>query len=95
MLVAIPAFANSAKTFGISVVASAHHECQADGWQHTGASVDLANALITSHIAGNYASCMSEFWRLPVETEIDLSQGRWPLSRVNPDVVLQWNFSER
>ena len=57
--------------------------------------VDLANALITSHIAGNYASYMSEFWRLPVETEIDLSQGRWPLSRVNPDFVLQWNFSER
>ena len=51
--------------------------------------------LITSHMAGNYASYMSEFWRLPVETEIDLSQGRWPLSRVNPDVVLQWNFSER
>ena len=57
--------------------------------------VGLPNALITSHIAGSYTGYIREFWRLSVETVIDLSQGRWPLSCVNRSVAPRWNLSQR
>lgn len=48
--------------------------------------VGLPNALITSHMAGHYAGFHQDFWRLSVETLIDLSEGRAPRSVVNPGV---------
>ena len=57
--------------------------------------IGLPNALITSHIAGSYTDNLKEFWRLSVETVIDLSQGKWPPSYVNPGVVARWDLADR
>ena len=57
--------------------------------------VGLPNALITSHIAASYEGNLQEFWRLSVETVIDLARGKWPLSCVNPDLDPRWTLSDR
>ena len=50
----------------------------------------LDNAVLTPHIAGYTDEFWMNFWKLSVETAIDLSKGRWPRSYVNHDVQPRW-----
>lgn len=54
--------------------------------------LSLDNAVITPHIAGYSDEFLPNFWRLSVETVIDLSKGHWPRSYVNHDVKPRWNL---
>jgi len=42
-----------------------------------------------------YEGFLNEFWRLSVDTVIDLAHKRWPLSYVNPGVKPRWPLTER
>ena len=57
--------------------------------------IGLDNAVLTPHIAGSYHGYLNEFWRLSVETIIDLSRNLWPLSYVNPGVEARWALRAR
>ena len=57
--------------------------------------IGLENTVLTSHIAARYDGHLDEFWRLSVETVIDLSRKKWPVSCVNPDVKPRWKLTER
>ncbi len=57
--------------------------------------VGLQNVVLTPHISGHYDGFLNEFWRLSVETVIDLSRKKWPLSFVNPGVEPRWKLTER
>jgi D-3-phosphoglycerate dehydrogenase len=48
--------------------------------------LQLNNVVLTPHVAGAAAEGVETRWRLSVETVIDLAQGRWPASCVNPTV---------
>ncbi len=50
----------------------------------------LKNVVVTPHIAGYSDEFWYNFWKLSVDTAIDLSKGRWPRSYVNPDVTPRW-----
>ncbi len=52
----------------------------------------LNNVVLTPHIAAYSDEFSDNFWRLSVETVIDLSKGRWPRSYVNKDVTPRWNL---
>ena len=52
----------------------------------------LENVIITPHIAGYGPDNEEAAWRLSVETVIDLAQGRWPRSYVNPGVRPRLNL---
>jgi D-3-phosphoglycerate dehydrogenase len=53
----------------------------------------LDNVVVTPHIAGYSDEFWGNFWRLSVETAIDLSKGRFPRSYVNRDVKPRWNLT--
>ena len=55
--------------------------------------LSLDNVVITPHIAGYSDIFLEHFWRHSVETVIDLAEGHWPRSCVNPEVVPRWNLS--
>ena len=55
--------------------------------------LQLDNVVITPHIAGYSDEYLPNSWRLSVETAIDLAQGRWPRSYVNPEVKPRWNLT--
>ena len=57
--------------------------------------IGLPNVVITPHIAAIHEGLLDDFWRLSVETVIDLSQKKWPLSYVNPEVKPRWKMTER
>jgi len=57
--------------------------------------IGLPNVVITPHSAGMYEGFLNEFWRLSVDTVIDLAHKRWPLSYVNPGVKPRWPLTER
>jgi phosphoglycerate dehydrogenase-like enzyme len=57
--------------------------------------VGLPNIVITPHNAGSHADLLNEFCRLALQTAIDLSQHKWPVSYVNPEVVPRWDMPER
>ena len=50
----------------------------------------LDNVVVTPHIAGYSDEFLHSFWKHSVDTAIDLSQGRWPRSCVNPEVKPRW-----
>ncbi|MBI3942351.1 MAG: C-terminal binding protein [Chloroflexi bacterium] len=50
----------------------------------------LDNLVATPHIAGYSDRYLEEFWRLSMETAIDLAKGRWPRSYVNRGVQSRW-----
>ena len=50
----------------------------------------LDNVVVTPHIAGYSDEFLHSFWKHSVDTAIDLSQGRWPRSFVNPEVQPRW-----
>jgi D-3-phosphoglycerate dehydrogenase / 2-oxoglutarate reductase len=50
----------------------------------------LENVVVTPHIAGYSDEFWHNFWKHSVDTAIDMSQGRWPRSYVNPDVQPRW-----
>jgi D-3-phosphoglycerate dehydrogenase len=52
----------------------------------------LDNVVVTPHIAGYSDESTANFWRLSVETVIDLSKGHWPRSYVNRDVKARWEL---
>ena len=52
----------------------------------------LENVVVTPHTAGYADTTTPDFWRLSVETAVDLSHGRWPLSYVNPGVKSRWDL---
>ena len=52
----------------------------------------LDNAVITPHIAGYTDLSLPDSWRLSVDTALDLAQGRWPRSYVNPNVKPRWQL---
>jgi phosphoglycerate dehydrogenase-like enzyme len=51
----------------------------------------LSNVVVTPHIAGYSDEFWNNFWKLSVETAIDLSKGQWPHSYVNHDVQPRWS----
>ncbi|MCY4413231.1 MAG: C-terminal binding protein [Caldilineaceae bacterium] len=55
----------------------------------------LENVVITPHIAGYSDESLDNSWRLSVETVLDLAQGRWPRSYVNPNVEPRWRLQRR
>lgn len=55
----------------------------------------LENVVVTPHIGGYSNYSMQRAWQLSLETAIDLSQGRWPRSVVNPAVKPRWNLVDR
>ena len=50
----------------------------------------LDNVVLTPHIAGYSDQTHHNFWSLSVEMVIDMSNGRWPRSCVNPEVKPRW-----
>jgi len=52
----------------------------------------LENVVITPHIAGYSDEHLENSWRLSVETALNLFNGRWPRSCVNPEVKPRWNL---
>ena len=52
----------------------------------------LDNVVVTPHTAGYADTTTPDFWRLSVETAVDLSHGSWPRSYVNPGVKPRWNL---
>jgi D-3-phosphoglycerate dehydrogenase len=54
----------------------------------------LDNVVATPHIAAYNDEFWENFWRLSVETAIDLSQGRMPRSYVNHDVKPRWQLAQ-
>ena len=59
------------------------------------ALIGLENVVLTPHTAGMYEGFLDEFWRLSVDTVIDLSHQKWPLSYVNPTVKSRWALMPR
>ncbi|MDP7398945.1 MAG: C-terminal binding protein [Lentisphaeria bacterium] len=57
--------------------------------------VGLTNIVITPHNAGLHPTVLENFCRLALQTAIDLSQYKWPVSYVNPEVVPRWDMAER
>ena len=55
----------------------------------------LDNVVLTPHIAGYSDESLDNSWRLSVETVLDLAQGRWPRSYVNPGVKPRWQLQRR
>jgi D-3-phosphoglycerate dehydrogenase len=50
----------------------------------------LDNVVVTPHIAGYSDTFWHSFWRHSVDTAIDMAEGRWPRSYVNPGVKPRW-----
>ncbi len=57
--------------------------------------IGLPNTLVTPHSAGYHPTMMERFCRLAVDTIIDMSQKRWPVSYVNPGVEPRWEMEPR
>ena len=57
--------------------------------------LQLDDVVVTPHIAGYSDEFRANFWKLSVETVVDLSKGRWPRSYVNHDVQPRWTHLER
>jgi len=55
--------------------------------------LSMDNVVATPHIAGYNDMFYENFWRLSVDTVIDLSRGRWPRSYVNRDVKPRWELT--
>lgn len=55
----------------------------------------LDNVVFTPHIAGYSDESLENSWRFSVETVLDLAQGRWPRSYVNPGVKPRWQLQRR
>ena len=53
----------------------------------------LDNVVVTPHMAGFADLYFEPFWRLTVETALDLTKGHWPLSYVNHGVRPRWNLT--
>ncbi len=53
----------------------------------------LDNVVVTPHVAGNSDKHLETFWRLSLETALDLAKGYWPLSYVNHEVRPRWNLT--
>jgi D-3-phosphoglycerate dehydrogenase len=53
----------------------------------------MNNVVLTPHIGGYSDESTDLFWRLSLETVLDLSQGRWPRSYVNHDVKPRWTLT--
>ena len=52
----------------------------------------MDNVVFTPHNAGLSDVCDEKLWKLSVETAIDLANGFWPRSYVNPDVKPKWEL---
>ena len=52
--------------------------------------LELDNVVVTPHIAGYSDIFWHSFWRHSVDTAVDMAEGRWPRSYVNPDVKPRW-----
>ena len=50
----------------------------------------MDNVVLTPHIAGYSDESGALFWRLSLETALDLAAGKWPRSVVNPGVKPRW-----
>ena len=57
--------------------------------------VGLPNVVITPHNGSSHAMLLDDFSRLALQTAIDLSQYKWPVSYVNPEVVPRWDMPKR
>jgi D-3-phosphoglycerate dehydrogenase len=53
----------------------------------------LDNVVVTSHMAGFSDEILDNFWRMSVETALDLAKGQWPRSYVNHDVKPRWRLT--
>lgn len=50
----------------------------------------MENVILTAHFAGNSDTFPQDMCEASVETIIDLAEGRWPRSVVNPEVMPRW-----
>jgi D-3-phosphoglycerate dehydrogenase len=50
----------------------------------------MDNVVLTPHIGGYSDESSDLFWRLSLETALDLAAGRWPRSVVNREVQPRW-----
>lgn len=57
--------------------------------------LSMENVVLTPHVAGESDLSQDSFWRLSLETLINLSEGRWPESYVNPGVETRWTMHEK
>ena len=57
--------------------------------------VGLPNVVASSHIASVHSNHLDDFWRLSMETVIDLARRKWPVSYVNPQVESRWEMANR
>jgi phosphoglycerate dehydrogenase-like enzyme len=53
------------------------------------------NVVLTPHIGGYADQFYERMWRASVETVMDLAQGLWPRSFVNPTVTPRWALRPR
>jgi D-3-phosphoglycerate dehydrogenase len=53
----------------------------------------MDNVVLTPHIGGYSDESGDLFWRLSLETAMDLAAGRWPRSVVNRDVKPRWSLT--
>ena len=54
--------------------------------------IGLPNVVVTPHSAGYHSLLLEDFCRLAVDAIIDLSQRKWPISYVNPEVNPRWDM---
>jgi len=57
--------------------------------------ISLPNVVLTSHIAGCHKDQLENFWRLSMETVVDLGHKKWPVSYVNRGVKPRWEMRDR
>ena len=55
--------------------------------------LQLDNVVVNPHIAGYWEKSTQLFWEQSVQAAIDMAQGRWPRSYVNPGVEPRWALS--
>ena len=55
--------------------------------------LQLENVVVNPHIAGYWEKGTQLFWEQSVQAVVDLAQGRWPRSYINPGVKPRWELS--
>ena len=57
--------------------------------------IGLDNIVMTPHIASDHENYAADSWRHSVDVILDIAQGWYPPSTVNPTVTPRWPLAER